>query len=148
MKQIIKFRSSKEHYKADACVVWCFDDRFTGLLGELNKFGWRDIDLVRVAGGAVTLTGRGEEYDFDFVADQVAKSIRLHHTPLVILMVHKDCGAYKALSLPPKGMSETELLKDDLSEARENLIEYLESGKGYSPEIRTYLADFDGLWEL
>ncbi|MDP3697786.1 MAG: hypothetical protein Q8R55_07305 [Candidatus Taylorbacteria bacterium] len=150
MKQIVKFKSKREHYKADACIVWCFDDRFTGLLGELNQFGFKNVDLVKIAGGAMGLTGRGSagnDNAINYIADQVEKSIKLHNTPLVILMLHKDCGAYKAIGLPMKGENESELLKDDLELARRILAEYLET-KGYKPRIKTYLADFNGLWEV
>src|SRR3989344_4349397 len=150
MKQVLKFKSKKKHYKADVCLVWCFDDRFTGLLGELNKFGFKNVDLVKVAGGAMGLTGRGSagnDNAMNYIADQVEKSIKLHHTPLVVLMVHTDCGAYKAIGLPVKGESEVELLREDLKSAKEELFRYL-ARKEHWPMIKTYLVDFEGLWEV
>ena len=110
----------------------------------------RYTDDVEVAGGAMGLTGRGSagnDNAINYIADQVEKSIRLHHTPLVVLMLHKDCGAYKAIGLPMKGENETELLRDDLELARKILTEYLEK-RGYKPQIKRCLADFDGLWEV
>lgn len=149
MKQVIKFQSSKEHYDANACVVWCFDDRFTGLLGELNKFGYKNIDLIKVAGGALNLTDRVSNQAFDFVADQIEKSIKLHSTPLVILMVHQDCGAYKALgALPSNEHRQTELLSEDLRDARQSLLGYLAEKDLQEPTVKIYIADFDGLWEV
>ena len=56
MKNILPFRSPKEHYVADACVVWCFDNRFSVLLQAFTK-GVKNIDLVKVAGGAKALAG-------------------------------------------------------------------------------------------
>lgn len=151
MKQVIKFKSSKEHYNADACVVWCFDNRFDALLEEFKRqMGFNYTDDVEIAGGALGLTGRGSDgtdEHINYIAGQVEKSIKLHHTPLVILMLHKDCGAYKAINLPMKGENETELLKDDLDLAKRTLADYLET-KGYKPKIKTYIADFDGLWEV
>ena len=151
MKLVVKFKSPKEHYDADACIVWCFDNRFDELLEETKKvFNLSATDVLEIAGGAMSLTGRGSAGNDDainFVSDQVEKSIKLHHTPLVMLMLHKDCGAYKALGLPVKGENETELLKLDLEQAAIILARYL-AEKGYRPKIRTYIADFDGLWEV
>lgn len=143
MKQVIKFKSDEEHYKADACVVWCFDDRFTGLLGELNQFGFKHVDLVKVAGGA---KGLADEVDgIRYLEDQVLKSIRLHNTPLVILMIHKECGAYGDLS---SVINVDEFLIDQLKKAKKNLEASL-SLEGFDLiGIKTYFADFDGLWEV
>jgi hypothetical protein len=150
MKQVVKFKSDSKHYDADACIVWCFDNRFGRLLEETKrKLNLKYTDDVEVAGGAMGLTGRGSAWKdkSNYIADQVEKSIRLHHTPLVVLMVHKDCGAYKTLGLPFKSVSETQLLKDDLNEAKKELEQYL-AKKEYRPVIKTYIADFDGLWEV
>ena len=141
MKQVIKFKSPKEHYKADACVVWCFDDRFTGLLGELNKFGLENVDLVRVAGGAKDLVTRGSRANF--VLDQIDKSIRLHHTPLVILMIHESCGAYGKLSVA----NEKDFLSSELQKAKKIVASFL-SRKGHKIKVKICLADFDGLWDV
>lgn len=37
MQKIINFQTNKEHYHAEACIVWCFDDRFTPVLNEFIK---------------------------------------------------------------------------------------------------------------
>ena len=151
MKLVVPFKSSKDHYDADACIIWCFDNRFDELLEETKKvFNLSSTDVLEIAGGAMSLTGRGSAGNDDainFVTDQVEKSIKLHHTPLVMLMIHKDCGAYKAIGLPPKGENEALFLEDDLGLAKEILTEHLKK-KGYKAIIKTYLADFDGLWEV
>ncbi len=143
MKQVIKFKSSKKHYEADACVVWCFDDRFTGLLGELNQFGLKNVDLIKVAGGAKDLAD--ETDGVRYVEDQILKSIKLHGAGLVILMIHKDCGAYGDLS---SVLNLDEFLMDQLEKAKKNLAVFL-SLEGFDlVDIKIYLADFDGLWEV
>ena len=150
MKQVIKFKSFSQDYQAKACIVWCFDDRFTPLLTELINNLSGNIDLIKIAGGALGLTGRGgtkKGDDIDFIAGQVEKSIKFHETSLVVLMLHKDCRAYKVLGLPSKSEDETELLRDDLELAKSTLAEYL-ARKGYYPDIKMYIADFKGLWEI
>ena len=142
MKQVIKFQSQKKHYDADACVVWCFDDRFTELLGELNQFGFKRVDLIKVAGGAKALANRDMEANaYVFLIQQVDKSIKLHKTSLVVLMVHRDCGAYGDL---PKKLGD-DFLQDQLRKAK---AEIERTFKQDSIKVVTYLADFDGLWEV
>jgi hypothetical protein len=142
MKRIIEFKNSSEHYKADACIVWCFDDRFSDLLEETKKkFNLKRIDQVEVAGGAKELAGSGS--GTDFVLDQVYKSIKLHHTPLIILMVHKDCGAYGKLDVE----DENEFFSGQLRAAKNNLHASL-GANGQKAEIRAFLADFEGLSEV
>lgn len=159
MKQVIKFKSDEEHYKADACVIWCFDDRFTGLLGELNQFGFKHVDLIKVAGGAKDLAdgaksladladevGVGCGVDgARYLEDQILKSIKLHNTPLVILMIHKECGAYGDLS---SVVNLDEFLIDQLKRAKKNLGLLLALENFDLVGIKTYLADFNGLWEV
>ena len=76
-----EFESSREHYKADACVVWCFDDRFSDLLEAFKKErGFKRIDVVencwrrKSARGGRVLTGLtaggGPERDFVLKPDQ------------------------------------------------------------------------------
>lgn len=150
MEKVVSFESSLEHYTADACVVWCFDDRFYKLLKAFGKQeGWQHIDLVKVAGGARDLaavrpdgtpTSAGE-----FLLAQIKASIRLHGTRRVILMTHRDCGAYggsKAFSGPE---GERTALGVELAAAAMCVIDALDN-----PGIRvdTYFADFDGLYKV
>lgn len=151
-KQVIKFKSKRNHYNADACIVWCFDNRFDALLKKTKEsLGFKHTDDIKIAGGAMNLAGRGiaddKEKIIEYLANQVEKSIKLHHAPLVILMLHKDCGAYKAIGLPLEGENENELLEQDLKEASDHLSEYL-SRRGYRPKIKMFIADFDSLREV
>jgi carbonic anhydrase len=144
MEPSIKFESSKEHYTADACVVWCFDDRFYKLLkafGKQEKFD--HIDLVKIAGGAKALAGEASP-DRDFVLNQIKTSVRLHGTKRVILMLHRDCGAYGgSKSFADADAEKAELVKQ-LHQAQEFVKK--EMGDVVGIAVDAVFADFDGLY--
>jgi len=86
---------SEDHYKADACVVWCFDDRFSLALEELIRVRrLNHVDRVIVAGGAKALGVADEETKKDVLIREIGTSIKLHGAGRVILMTHADCGAF------------------------------------------------------
>ena len=144
MEPFVRFESSKEHYAADACVVWCYDDRFYKSLkafGKQEKFD--HIDLVKIAGGAKALTGNAST-DRDFVLNQIKTSALLHGTKRVILMLHRDCGAYGGSKNFANADVEKEEFGKQLSVARDFV-------KKEMPDISTVdavFADFDGLYEV
>ncbi len=139
----IKFDSSKEHYTADACVVWCFDDRFYKLLKAFGKEeGFVHIDLVKIAGGAKALAGDASP-DRDFVMNQIKTSIRLHGTKRVILMLHRDCGAYGGSKNFSDADAEKNYLHDQLHQAKDFIKKEL-----LEISAEAYFADFDGLYEV
>src|SRR3989344_2903432 len=90
---------SKEHYQAEAVVIWCFDARFSPALEELKqKLGLKKIDLVSVAGGAKALAVLNDEAsEKAYLLQQVAVSVKLHQARQVVLMTHSDCGAFGGL---------------------------------------------------
>jgi carbonic anhydrase len=125
MQSIISHTSQKDHYKADACIAWCFDNRFSGALEAFTKHrGYGTVDLVKIAGGAK---------EIDFVIDQVGKSIKLHHTPKVVLMVHNECGAYG-------GSADPAFYEGELKKAADRV-----RASFPSVEVEAIFADFDGL---
>lgn len=145
MESILKFESSKEHYTADACVVWCFDDRFYKLLKAFGKQqGWKNIDLVKVAGGAKALAGEPSP-ERDFLLNQIKLSIKLHGTKRVVLMTHRDCGAYG-------GSKNFPIQSDGLDAERLHHEEQLKTGAHFvmneilDVAVNAYFADFDGLY--
>ena len=80
-------------------MVWCYDQRFEAVLRKLLKrIGVARADHIRLAGGAKSLATPERESDREFVLDQIRKSVRLHGTDRVVLMVHSDCGAYGGLA--------------------------------------------------
>ena len=89
-EKFIKFESSKEHYNAEALIFWCFDARFSGAYDAFiadRGFSENKIDLVKAAGGAQALAVESGS-DHEMFRSQIEKSIKLHHTERVILMVH------------------------------------------------------------
>ncbi len=138
---VLSFNSSREHYAADCCIVWCFDDRFSGLLAEFQK-QFSHNDLIRIAGGAKALAN-GASPERDFVAGQIATSLKLHATKKIALMTHRDCGGYggsKAFASPEV---EEQQHASQLAAAREFL-------KAQFPDamIECYFGDFDGLHQV
>ena len=99
IRKIFHFDSPRARYKADAAIVWCFDHRFDLVLRKLIKrIGAEHVDPILVAGGAKCLAGDDLERDRQFVLEQVRKSMQLHGTHTVLLMLHSDCGAYGGLA--------------------------------------------------
>ncbi|HVO28724.1 MAG TPA: carbonic anhydrase [Candidatus Paceibacterota bacterium] len=140
---MIEFESPKGHYDADACIVWCFDDRFYKLLKAFGKRqGWAHIDLVKVAGGARALAG-GPSPDRDFILGEIKKSIRLHHPGKVVLMLHQNCGAYGDSDQFADTGAEDAARGDDLAAAVAFVKDEL-PGTG----VVGYYADFKGIYPL
>jgi carbonic anhydrase len=148
MELLVKFESLKEHYTADACVVWCFDDRFYKLLKAFGKQeGFAHIDLVKIAGGAKALASvESASPDHDFVLNQIKTSARLHGTKRVVLMLHRDCGAYGGSKSFADAEAEKAELVKQLHQAQDFVRKELQDGSGIS--VDAYFADFDGLYAI
>lgn len=143
MKNVVSFASPKDHYTADACVAWCFDDRFYKLLKAFGKQeGFKNIDLVKSAGGAKGLAN-GPSPDRDFLLNQIKLSIQLHGTKRVILMTHRDCGGYGGSKSFADAEAEATAHEAQLAAAREFIAMQV-------PDITVdaYFADFDGLYHI
>jgi hypothetical protein len=99
VKKVYHFDAPREKYHCDAAILWCFDNRFElGFRKFLKRIGVANSDPIKVAGGAKCLASPELETDREFVLEQIRKSMRLHGTRRVILMVHSDCGAYGGLA--------------------------------------------------
>ncbi len=143
----IKFESSREHYRAEACVAWCYDARFSSVYDAFlaeRSLDVSKIDLVKGAGGAQALAAESGA-DRETFRSQIEKSIALHHTDRVILMVHMDCGGY--------GGSKT--FGDDHQKEWDHHIAELEKAamfvRAEFPEIKSieiWIADFDGMHKV
>src|ERR1700691_2485549 len=100
MKKVFHFDAPREKYHCDAAILWCFDNRFELAFRKfLKRIGIVNSDPIKVAGGAKRVASPDLESDRQFVLEQIRKSIRLHGTNRVILMVHSDCGAYGGLAV-------------------------------------------------
>ncbi len=99
MQRVFHFDSPPEQYIADAAVLCCFDQR---IRLATNKFlegqGILRPDMIVVAGGARTLASPRNDFERDFILEQVRMSIRLHKTQCMFLMSHSDCATYGGLA--------------------------------------------------
>jgi hypothetical protein len=145
-RRIIDLALTGEEYRSDACIVWCFDDRFDPASGDnsllrayIKQKGFRNVDVVKVAGGAKALAGDGSA-DQDFILDQIRISVRLHGTKRIALMLHEDCGAYGGSRAFPGPLEERRVHTADLRRAAELIRKEF-------PGLRLELlmADLDGL---
>jgi hypothetical protein len=99
MNRVFYFDSPAEPYVADAAVLCCFDQR---IRLAVNKFLQRrrilKPDMIVVAGGAKTLASPRNDFERDFILEQVRMSILLHRTTRMFLMSHSDCATYGGLA--------------------------------------------------
>lgn len=143
MRKVLHFDSPREHYHCDVAAVWCYDHRFELVFRKLLKrIGAVHIDQIRVAGGAKCLASPGQESEREFVLDQIRKSVRLHGTTHVLLMVHSDCGAYGGLTAFG-GDTKAETLHH-AAELRRAAVAVQQALPQVS--VTCYFIDFEGVW--
>ncbi len=145
MKKVFHFEAPRERYQCDAAILWCFDNRFDlGFAKFLKRLGVRHSDPIKIAGGAKSLASPEAESEREFVLEQIRKSMRLHETKRVILMVHSDCGAYGGLDGAFHGDAQAERLhhRQELRQAAATLSNAIPG-----LEIQSYFVDFEGIWE-
>jgi carbonic anhydrase len=145
VKKVFHFESSHEKYQCDAAILWCFDNRFELAFRKfLKRIGVNNSDPIKIAGGAKCLASPELESDRKFVLDQIRKSMNLHGTKRVILMVHSDCGAYGGLAGGFAGDTRAEAAhhERELARASANLLEAIPG-----LEVQGYFVDFEGIWD-
>jgi carbonic anhydrase len=99
MEKVFHFDSPPEAYVADAAVLCCFDERIRVATQKFLKHqGILRPDMIVVAGGAKTLASPRNDFERDFILEQVRMSIRLHGTRTLFLMSHSDCATYGGLA--------------------------------------------------
>ena len=134
MERVLNKKSDAGPYKADACIVWCFDDRFSPLLESfMREKQFSHTDLIKIAGGAKDFASLADTSAREYLLGQIANSIKLHHTPLVILMAHSECGAYD-------GSIDESFYVAELKKAANVVKE-----KFPAILVESYFADFDGM---
>lgn len=145
MKKVFHFDSQTDRYRADACIVACFDARFDLVTRKFLKkrgIGW--ADPLKIAGGAKVFASPAEESERSFALSQVRTSMRLHNTNRVMLMVHSDCGAYGGLqAFDGNEQREAENHESELRRA----VEFLKN-KISDVEVEGYYLKFNGVWAL
>ena len=99
MNKIFHFDSPPDPYLADAAVLCCFDQRIRLAVHKFLKHqGILRPDMIVVAGGAKTLASPRNDFERDFILEQVRMSMRLHQTRRLYLMSHSDCATYGGLA--------------------------------------------------
>jgi len=99
MEKIFHFNSPPDPYVADAAVLCCFDQRIRLATNKfLQRQGIVRPDMIVVAGGARTLASPRNDFERDFILEQVRMSIRLHRTQRMFVMSHSDCATYGGLA--------------------------------------------------
>ena len=145
MKKVFHFDAPREKYHCDAAIVWCFDNRFDlGFRKFLPRIGVINSDPIKVAGGAKSLASPEHESDREFIVEQIRKSIKLHGTKRVILMLHSDCGAYGGLAggFGGDANAERQHHRGELLRAAAALQEAIPG-----IQVESYFVDFEGVWQ-
>src|SRR5215467_3384701 len=143
MDRIFYFDSPAEPYVADAAVLCCFDQRIRLVVNKfLQRRGILKPDMIVVAGGAKTLASPRNDFERDFILEQVRMSILLHKTTLAYIMCHSDCATYGGLAAF-QGDREAEAKHhyEELARARELL-------KDRFPSLRVecFFVNFEGVF--
>ena len=110
----------------------------------LKKQGIERADMIVVAGGAKTLASPRNDFEQDFILEQVRMSIRLHQTKRVLVMSHSDCATYGGLA---------HFKGDRAAEAAHHRSELLRAGELLTTNfpgisVEPYFVKFDGIWEV
>ena len=144
MRKVFHFDVPIEAYVCDAAVVWCFDHRFELAFRKfLERRGFINTDSIKIAGGAKALATPDSESERSVVIEQIRKSMRLHRTQHVILMMHSDCGGYGGLAAFGNNRhNEAEQLKGELAQAADYLQSQIPGIK-----ISRFFVDFEGVWD-
>ena len=99
MEKVFHFASDPQPYTADAAVLTCFDQRVRTTVNKfLQRRGILRPDMIVVAGGAKTLASPRNDFERDFILDQIRMSILLHGTSRAYLLCHSDCATYGGLA--------------------------------------------------
>lgn len=145
MQKVFHFDSPAGQYVADAAVLCCFDHRIGMAVRKfLKKQAIERADMIVVAGGAKTLASPRNDFERDFILEQVRMSMRLHGTERVLVMSHSDCATYGGLAhFNGDRDAEADHHRTELLRARDLLIANF-------PNIRVepYFVKFDGVWQV
>jgi hypothetical protein len=136
MEKLFHFDTPAEVYKADACVVSCYDARFELVLRKfLKRRGLALVDHLKIAGSVKGLASPEHEADREFMLRMIRISMRLHQPELVVMVGHNECGAYG--SAPPETIAQDLRLAAQIVRAAEP-----------SMQVECYFADFDGMYRV
>ena len=113
-------------HSCKAVIVHCIDFRFiNGIRKWFETQGLMGLcDVVSVAGSAKLLAS-DDVLSRDFVLSQLQIALKLHNVNEVILLNHKDCGAYKLEMSFNSEEHEREVHAKDLEIAAEVVLQNL-----------------------
>jgi len=136
MEKLFHFDCPTEVYRADACVLACFDHRFDLAMRKfLGRRGIGPVDQIRIPGGAKALAAPDRDSDRDFVLAMTRTSLRLHRPERMLIFGHNECGAY------PGAAPET-VAADVIRAAA--VVRSAEP----SLSVECYFCDFDGIYRI
>jgi hypothetical protein len=136
MQKLYHFDCPREVYRADACVISCFDFRFDLPLRKfLKRRGIATYDHVKIPGSVKAIAAPDRDSDRDFVLAMVRTSLRLHSPSRLLLFAHNDCGAYPGAAV--------ECVAADVVKAAAWL-----SAAEPSLAVESFFCDFDGIYGL
>jgi carbonic anhydrase len=144
MRKVLHFDSSPDPYIADAAVLCCFDHRINLVVRKfLQKNAISRPDMIVVAGGAKTLASPRNDFERDFILEQIRLSIRLHACKRIVLMSHSDCATYGGLA---------HFNGDREAEAQHHMTELERAADVVNSnfpglQIEAYFVAYDGVWE-
>jgi hypothetical protein len=145
VRKVFHFDSPPGPYVADAAVLCCFDHRISMAVRKfLKKQGIERADMIIVAGGAKTLASPRNDFEQDFILEQVRMSIRLHQTARVLVMSHSDCATYGGLAhFKGDRDAEADHHRAELLRARDLLTTTFGN-----ISVEPYFVKFDGVWQV
>ena len=126
----LKTLDSDPAKKADFVLLTCMDFRFFLKISE--KMKGKKYDHLILAGAALGVVG-GKEHWHDTFFDHLGLAIHLHEIHTVIVMEHRECGAYG----PPPGF---DLLPDKPDPDEERRV-HCEQVEKLRLEIQKYNSD-------
>jgi carbonic anhydrase len=143
MQKVFHFDSEPDPYAADAAVLTCFDQRIRTTVNKfLHRRGILRPDMIVIAGGAKTLASPRNDFERDFILEQMRMSILLHKTQRAYLICHSDCATYGGLAAYKNDRAaEAEHHRKELQRARELLNDRF-------PELKVecFFVNFDGVF--
>jgi hypothetical protein len=144
MRKVFHFDSAPDPYVAEAAVLCCFDHRINLAVRKfLQRNSITHPDMIIVAGGAKTLASPRNDFERDFILEQIRLSINLHACRRVILTSHSDCATYGGLAhFNGDRAAESAHHKAELQRAAQ-----LVRSQFPNVSVETYFVKFDGIWE-
>jgi len=143
MEKTFHFDSPADPYIADAVVLTCFDQRIRTAVNKfLQRRGILRPDMIVVAGGAKTLASPRNDFERDFILEQVRMSVLLHKTQRVFLMCHSDCATYGGLAaFKGDRPAEAEHHQQELKKAAQLVNENFPALK-----VECFFVNFEGIF--